>query len=294
VLGSVATIAGIAGVEGGGPIIATGIKTALSLAQLGVTVAADETGKSAGTSLKAEENLEAAAGRLAAKVVDSYSTNLGQLANQFDRVVSDWGRLKTVGAPLAAGLMPWDNNASFLLMQAYDRAIRREFYTALLQANTQITVFEQAAAGPRNNNTYYGIDDPTVCRYDRTTVNPYWGLTTTGSGSARQQLPILFYPSGKPDTIARENLDFPYDYSWSVWALVLGAHGSDVCPLSHAQPNTFGLFNPLDPDDPSTLGAYRLWWFTRNPGFKVVVPKDIDNSGEWASCDRSSTTEFEC
>lgn len=57
-----------------------------------------------------------------------------------------------------------------------------------------------------------------------------------------------------------------------------------------------GLFNPLDPDDSSTLGAYRLWWFTRNPGFAVYVPADRDQGGNWGSCDRdpSAPNGFDC
>ena len=288
VLGGISTIAGLAGAEAGGPIIATGLKTALALGQLGVTIAADETTKAAGTSLKAEENLEAVAAEVAANAAETYSATLGQVAGQFDRIVSDWGRLRAVGGPLAAGLIPWDNSASFLLMKAYDRVIRREFYTSLLQANAQITVFEQASAGPFNTNTWHAIDNTAACHYDQTTINPYYGRVYSGSGSSAQQLPILFYPSGQPNTLFSASNSYPYDYSWSVWALVLSKNGTDLCPLSDPQPGTFGLFDPLDPDDAGGLGAYRLWWFTRNPGFAVYTPPDYDHGGHWGSCDRSS------
>lgn len=288
VLGGVSTIAGLAGAEAGGPIIATGLKTALALGQLGVTIAADETTKAAGTSLQAEENLEVAAAQVAARAADTFSANLGQVAAQFDRVVSDWGRLRAVGGPLVAGLVPWDNSASFLLMKAYDRVIRREFYTTLLQANTQITVFGPASAGPRNTNTWHRTQDTAVCRYDETTINPYYGRVFSGSGSGAQQLPMLFYPSGQPNRILGTSNRFPNDYEWSVWVLVLAKNASDLCPFSDPLPGTYGLFDPLDPDDDTALGSYRLWWFTRNPGFTVYAPPDYDHGGEWGSCDRPS------
>jgi hypothetical protein len=47
-----------------------------------------------------------------------------------------------------------------------------------------------------------------ACHCDQTTVNSYYGLTYTRSGSPTRQPPILFYPSGQPDTILRSDRSF--------------------------------------------------------------------------------------
>ena len=109
------------------PGVGTAIATACSLATLATQVAADETTTSAGTAIAAEEAIETHAGEIAAKAADEYARTLVQLGNQFDRVATDWGRLKTLGAPLLSNQLPWDANASGLLLQTYNRVILRQF-----------------------------------------------------------------------------------------------------------------------------------------------------------------------
>ena len=107
------------------------INTAASLGILATQVAALETNTAAGTSLKAEESINTTAGQMAGKAADEYARTLTQLGNQFDRVVTHRGRL--MGAPLLANQLPWDSNASGLLLRKSQRVILREFYTELLK-----------------------------------------------------------------------------------------------------------------------------------------------------------------
>ncbi|MBV9679862.1 MAG: hypothetical protein JO185_26240, partial [Acidobacteriaceae bacterium] len=56
-----------------------------------------------------------------------------------------------------------------------------------------------------------------------------------------------------------------------MWTLIFTAHQNDECPGAHHPfPSTFGLFKPLDPGDPTALGMYRLWFYTRE-NYPVVI-----------------------
>ncbi len=264
------------------PEIGPAIATAASLGTLATQIAADETNDAAGTSLQAEENINTTAGQMAGKAADEYARTLTQLGNQFDRVVTDWGRLKTLGAPLLANQLPWDSNASGLLLRSYNRVILREFYTKLLQSVAQVNYYPYTSDHSFSTDTFKpGNSVQAYCSYSTGNygVDPYWNLAT---------VPVLFYPSGAPNTDSNPNdgdgTNYPYDYAWGTWGLVFNEHSSDRCPMSHAQPNTtqFGLFAPLDPNDPNSLGAYRLWFFTRK-GYTQNTYTDVqpcyDGSG---------------
>ncbi len=249
-LGAAGLIAPLAGGPVGGPLA-----TAISFATFAVHEAAEHSNTPAGTSLEAQENLEVTAGTLASSAASEYAQSLVTLGNQFDRVVTDWGRLKTVGAPLQAGQLPWDSNAAGYLLQAYDRTIQREFYTKLIQSNAQVIYYPYVTDQSYIGDTGYGSGNE--CFYEQQNVDPYWQLPSVS---------LLFYPSGAPNTDTNNGnrcCAYPHDYDWAIWALVYSQNNSDDCPMSDTQPSTFGLFEPLDPNNPDTLGTYRLWFYTR-------------------------------
>ena len=68
---------------------------------------------------------------------------------------------------------------------------------------------------------------------------------------------------------------FPYGYQWGIWALTFGDLAGASCPSNHSNPypDPFGLFHPLDPGNPQALGAYRLWFYTRE-GYPNQAPTD--------------------
>jgi hypothetical protein len=217
---------------------------------------ADATNTQAGTSLQAEESADTTAGNMANKAANEFSRSLVSVGNQFDRLVSDWGRLKTLGAPLAANQIAWDSTASGILLQSYDTRVSREYYTQLLQANTVVQVVPYTGDSISVEETFTTSND--LCDW----------------GSFIQQNPqLLYYPNGfvNNDDNDPNGTDYPYDYQWGMWTLVFAQYQNESCPgNNHPFPSTFGLFEPLDPNNPEALGTYRLWFYTRE-NFPTVI-----------------------
>jgi hypothetical protein len=96
---------------------------------------------------------------------------------------------------------------------------------------------------------------------------PYWGLANS---------PILYYPSGQRNDDSQDphGTDYPYDYQWAIWGLVDQDDANTGCVWQVRQPNVAGLFNPLNAGDPTALGQYRLWLFTRE-GLGVFTRDDV-------------------
>ncbi len=234
--------------------VTNGVKVALALGTVAMQRSADHTNSASGQALKAQENAEVEASDLAGNAADEFASTLVTLGNEFDRIVSDWGRLKTVGGPLLNDQVPWDSNAAGLLLRGYDRLVRRDLYSKLIMANAQVAYYPYISDESYNHDSYDTNDD---CFWSNYNIDPYFKL---GSRA------ILFYPSGAPNTDNNPGnrcCDYPHDYDWAMWALVFTQDLEHNCPVNQTQPSTFGLFEPLDPDNQDNLGAYRLWFFTR-------------------------------
>ncbi|MGH8064793.1 MAG: hypothetical protein ACRERE_06040 [Candidatus Entotheonellia bacterium] len=219
-----------------------GIGTALAVGSLIIDQVSDATNTQAGTSLWAEENADTTAGNMANEAADKFSRSLVSVGNQFDRIVSDWGRLKTLGAPLAANQIPWDSTASGILLQSYDRRVSREYYTQLLQANTvvQIVPYTNDHLPVGNTRT---TDAQDICDWET---------------FVQENPQLLYYPNGlqNDDENDTHGTDYPYDYQWGMWTLIFSQYQDESCPGNkHPFPSTFGLFEPLDPNNPEALGT---------------------------------------
>ena len=86
-------------------------------------------------------------------------------------------------------------------------------------------------------------------------------------------LTLLYYPNGQRNDDANDDrgIDtYPHEFQWGAWALQLNKDASNTCPTQALNTDQFGLFRPIDPDDPNTLGAFPLWWFTRE-GYNTVT-----------------------
>ncbi len=260
--------AGLAGFIPGGGAITAGVKTALALGTVAVKDSASTTNSPTGQALRTQENVEIAAGNLAGQAADEFAQTLVSLGDQFDRIVIDWGRLKTLGGPLLANQVPWDSNVTGYLLRSFDTLTRRDMYTKLIgspnvaEVEYYSYVTDQAYIGDTFSNT-----SNDVCTWSEgNNIDPYYQLANR---------PVLFYPSGAPNTDTEDTRGqqgsgssvhfYPFDYQWAVWALVLDSEGGHECAVQHGQPDAtvYGLFKPLDPNDTSALGAYRLWFFTR-------------------------------
>ncbi len=261
ILGAGSGLLSFADPAGPAPLVGEGVRVALSVGTLIADQVAAHTNTAAGSPLRAVENEETTAGNLAGKAADEFSNTLISLAGQFDRIVTDWGRLKTVGAPLLADQVPWDGNASGLLLQGYDRLVRREFYRQLLKTNSAVIYYPYMSDHA----------DPQDTAYDDGNKGCSW------RDDLRDNPQLLFYPSGAPNDDSEDphGTSFPYDYQWAIWALVFADQESDSCPSNDhdAYPATFGLFASLDPGDTGALGEYRLWFYTRG-GYDLNVNND--------------------
>jgi hypothetical protein len=246
----------------GASAVTGGVKTALTLGTLAMNRAAAHTNSAGGQALKAQENAEDQAAKLAGDAADEFAQTLISLGNEFDRIVSDWGRLKAVGGPLLNDQVPWDSNATGMLLEGYDRLVQRNLYTKLIMVNSQIDFFYLITDQSFIGDTEYANDE---CTWKEQNIDPYWQLASE---------PLLFYPSGKANTDGRQGnrcCNYPHDSNWGIWALIFNGNSQDTCTVSDPQPSTFGLFQPLDPNNPSALGMYRLWFFTRS-GYKSYPP----------------------
>ena len=89
-------------------------------------------------------------------------------------------------------------------------------------------------------------------------------------------LPALAYPSGAPNTDSTPDghgHQYPYEFQWSIWTLVLAKDANADCPPNNVPtpyPDTLGLFTPLDPGNPAALGVYPLCFYLRQQ-FDTVV-----------------------
>ena len=84
-----------------GPFAGTAFRTALGVGTLVINTAVDRTNDAAGNSQLSIglEHQELAGAQLAGYVVSQYTDSLVTLGNDFNRILSDWGRLRTVGGP---------------------------------------------------------------------------------------------------------------------------------------------------------------------------------------------------
>jgi hypothetical protein len=93
------------------------IKKALGVATLVINTSIehsnDATGNSQQTIALAQQDI--AASQLAQTAVNQYTDSLITLGNDFNRILSDWGRLKAAGGPLSKDQLQWDPPASGLL-----------------------------------------------------------------------------------------------------------------------------------------------------------------------------------
>ncbi|GJL57922.1 MAG: hypothetical protein NPIRA03_07790 [Nitrospirales bacterium] len=238
----------------GGGIVTAGTEVALTVGTAIASQAASHTNSPAGTPLQAQENQEIAAGNLANQLANQFSATLISLGSEFDRVVTDWGRLKTLAGPLLADQVPWDNNATGLLLQSYDRAVQRELYVQLLPTNFVVQHLPYTGHDLHVQKTSDGSDY--ICDWEHFANNKA----------------VLYYPNGRinDDHHDADAGKYPKHFQWGIWALTLAKQQNEGCPgnkgnypNTYDYPDTFGLFQPLDPGNPDALGAYRFWFYTR-------------------------------
>jgi hypothetical protein len=242
-------------IPGGGGVgpVTNAVRAAISLGTVIASDSASHTNTPAGSPLRAIENEEITAAQLAATAANEFSATLISVGGEFDRVVTDWGRLKALGAPLNAGQVSWDGNSSGRLLSAFDRLYQRELYIKLLQANNVVQYM------PYTGDTHNVIQNADNGAGTDCDLRTYF----------RKYPSLLWYPNGLPNTDTKDPNNqpppnFPYEYQWGTYAPVNTNDQNEGCAGNGpGYTNTFGLFNPLDPGNADSLGAYPFWIYTR-------------------------------
>jgi hypothetical protein len=250
------TLANLTGFVPGGDYV----KTALGVGTLVIDSTVERTNNSNGQSQLmqrlAAQNV--AASKLAQIAVDQYTESLISLGNDFDRIVTDWGRMKALGGPLASGELQWDDSASGYFLRAFNLTARRQYYPALMvNSNFWIAhdTYASTTYSPNDNDYVWGNDNGCglgLIQNGQQSNNPAY------SGAA-------WYPGviQGPENVNGGNKN-PGAYWWDVWAFGDSAINAQ-CPDGETPlPSPFGMFDPIDENNTSALGLWKPYFFQRS------------------------------
>jgi hypothetical protein len=252
------TLANLTGFFPGGDYV----KTALGVGTLVIDSTVERTNSSNGQSQLmqrlAAQNI--AASKLAQTAVNQYTESLISLGNDFDRIVTDWGRMKAIGGPLTSGQLQWDDSASGYFLRAFNLTARRQYYPALM-VNSNFFIAHDLYASPtyQPNDNLYVWGNNNGCGIDLIQKGQE-ANTPLYSGTA-------YYPSVIQAGQSPDNSKVPNAYWWDVWALGLVGETTAQCPdgvTAGGLPGTFGMFDPIDQNNTSALGLWKPYFFQRS------------------------------
>jgi hypothetical protein len=237
------------------------IKTALGVGTMVIDSAAERSNDANGNSqlMLSLSAQDVAASKLAQYAVDQYTDSLVTLGNDFNRIVSDWGRLRTLGGPLSAGQLQWDSAAQGYFLRAFNITARRQYYPKLLSANnnffvTHITYGDYQYFGSDSRNVYNG--DNQCNQSDFHNGQDHGGFYNNLDYRGTAWYPgIIQSSSGQGQN--------PGAYWWDIWALGLSPNTNDHCPDPPygSLPSTFGMFDPIDQNSTTGLGLWKPYFF---------------------------------
>jgi hypothetical protein len=282
VAGPIADLAGLT--EGPvGVITTTQLQASIGIVTDMLSSATRQTNDGDGIPLVEREKTEIATAQLAQNAADDFALSLISLGNTFDRVVSDWNRLKSIGAPLQDNLITWDASASGLLLQSYDVAARRQMFIGLLKANYTIFHYQNSSNDGNQSHSYGdggcgGGDGSPVVLVNFMTGTPgnQWGFYPNAPVGGPSYATYPPNPNNNPPVYAAK-----HDLWFDLW--FMSSKSNERCPVtgdvSQYSDDThfFHLFDPLDPSDTSNLGIYKPWLFHRY-GFTIV---DVNGDSDY-------------
>jgi hypothetical protein len=228
----------------GGPA-SPAIKAGLDAYTLGVIVSEDIGDNSDGTpALNQQGELITTYGNLSQDAANNFQDQLYQLGNIFDLVLSDWGKLQALGQPLYSGQMQWDDSFTSEALGYYERSIRRQLLISLMAGVFSIEhEMPFGAGGPPPNRSGNWLPAETGPQY---------------VSQAGEQV----YPAQYGQVPFSTN----YAQLWDGYALwntpPIHLNGPTPDPVNSAVLIPF--FSALDPNDPSKLGEYAPWFYTRD------------------------------
>jgi hypothetical protein len=273
------TLAGFGSLAGtGGAAVGDGIKTALGIGTLVIDNTAERSNDPSGVSqtMHALASEDIAASELAQHAVNEYTDSLVSLGNDFNRIVTDFGRLRTAAGPIATGQLEWDNTASGYFLRGFNLAARRQYYPALMANNSKFFITHI----PFADNHYYGSDsDYMYGNNDSCSIENFHDAQQQGGyNNGHDYRGTAWYPGviqhnpGPPDS---DSPNYPGAYWWDIWALGLSPETNDHCPDPEATtlPSTYGMFDPMAAVDAYTTSGLGIWkpYLYQYYGFKTYL-----------------------
>jgi hypothetical protein len=261
---------------------AIAVASALGIAAIDLT--AERTNNANGLPMEEQEHELLAASNLAGNLADQYTDILNSVGNDFVRIYADWGRLSAVGTALTNNQLVWDSGATGKVLKAFDLTARRQFLRTLLPAGYVVNHFQYDAPGvnPGFGNVFLpnaqeGSSLPTPTDPDECNNYDFMNYQMEGNPTdptTRQTTASYMYLPGAPmdgPGVPLQNAAniYPFDLWWDLWTITESQYGSSICADTENTPtnslflNT-GMFMPIDPGNPNTLGLYKVWLFERD------------------------------
>lgn len=276
-MGIVGDIGGLAGLEPeGGAAVTAGIQTVVGITDFALDASAKHTNNVNGASLIEQAHELTVASGLAQKTADQYAQTLTTVGVDFGRIAKDWGRLQMVGIPLVNNDMTWSSDASGMLLQSFDTAIRRSFYKSLLASGYWVIHYRYAAPGiyPPSDGYNHLLPNSKSCGFKD---NLQWLQQNNPDSYAYIPGALIDGPGAgiggdsNPNSLNTGNL-FPTDEWWDVWALQQNTQSSECATKDNGSQmpskqffDATGLFRALGPGgDPAALGFYKPWFYQRS------------------------------
>lgn len=210
--------------------------------------------------------------KLQTQLLQEFDDAEGQVAGLFDLILSDWGKLQTVGDGIIAGdpQYQWPANTPSQLDPLLFASLRKQFFTDISAALWYTGHWTDVASGAPPDHP-----DHAVCR----SQGEGEGCFTNGV-PAYLKLTEPSGPSSDPASGDGQNYD-----AWIIGRIQ--DQGTKFCQIGDDGPSQSvaeAMWAPVDPNDPfSTTGGYGIfqpWFFMRAANQLRNYP--IDTSG--SSC----------
>ncbi|MBN9614015.1 MAG: hypothetical protein J0G35_00440 [Acidobacteriales bacterium] len=272
VLGDLAGFTSLGGP--GADAIGIGVQTALGIGTLAIDNTAERSNDPSGISqvMHSLANEDIAASQLARHAVNEYTDSLVSLGNDFNRIVTDWGRLRTTGGPIATGQLVWDSAASGYFLRGFDLATRRQFYPALMANNQDFFITHILYS---DNHYFASDDDYEYNNGDGCSISNFYSAQEHGGyKDGKDYRGTAWYPGVlQQDPGVDGQPNYPGAYWWDIWALGLGTNSNCPDPEGTSLPSTRGMFDPIVAVDDYTTNGLGLWkpYFYQYSGFRTVT-----------------------
>ena len=140
-----------------------------------------------------------------------------------------------------------------------------------MPAGYQVNHYRYAAPGVQGANGSQWWPNSENCNYGAFMLNQAQGSPTDPT-TQQSYASYAFLPGAAIDglgfPIADAQNTWPFDLWWDVWTMTNSSEGFQGCTDTGNMPNNqlfidTGIFDPIDPADPTRLGIYKPWFYQR-------------------------------